>query len=216
VRVQQEQKLRGLADDLSQALGPLLQSGEVRLMDTARGLAVEISSSVLFAPAQANLQPGSIAALQNVAQVLRSVENPIEVQGHTDKLPISTAQFPSNWELASARASAVVRLFLTSGLAPDRLAAIGYADNRPVEAGDSPEARARNRRVTLLILTDGATGNDRPLNPGSPAASPVASAAASAAASPATSPAASPAATSAASPAASPATSPVSSPVSRP
>jgi len=165
VRMQQEEKLRGLAGDLSQALRPLLQSGEVRLMETARGLAVEISASVLFAPAQANLQPDSIAALQSVAQVLRGVENPIEVQGHTDKLPIATAQFPSNWELASARASAVVRLFLSSGVAADRLAAVGYADNRPVEPGESPEARARNRRVTLLILTDGATSNDRPLNP---------------------------------------------------
>ena len=164
VRLQQEQKLKGLADDIAEALRPLVQTGQVRLMQTARGLAVEINAAVLFAPAQANLQPDSIAALEAVAQVLRTVENPIEVQGHTDRIPIATVQFPSNWELASARASAVVRLFLGSGVAADRLAAVGYADNRPVETDDTPEARARNRRVTLIILTDGATGNDRPLN----------------------------------------------------
>ena len=171
VRLQQEQKLKGLADDIAEALRPLVQTGQVRLMQTARGLAVEINAAVLFAPAQANLQSDSIAALEAVAQVLRTVENPVEVQGHTDRLPIANAQFPSNWELASARASAVIRLFMGSGVAADRLAAVGYADNRPVETDDTPEARARNRRVTLIILTDGATGSDRPLNPLVPTAS---------------------------------------------
>ena len=112
------------------------------------------SASVLFAPAQATLRPESIAALQAVVGVLGSVDNPIEVEGHTDKNPIATPQYPSNWELASARSSAVIRLFIATGLPPERLVAVGYADNRPVETGDSPEALARNRRVTLLILAD--------------------------------------------------------------
>jgi chemotaxis protein MotB len=154
LRQEQEQKLRGLAARIVEAMNPLVQTGQVQLRETARGLAVEISASVLFAPAQAVLQPDSIAALQAVVDVLRSVENPIEVEGHTDKLPIASAQFPSNWELASARASAVIRLFIATGLPPARLVAVGYADNRPVDLGDTPEALARNRRVTLLILGD--------------------------------------------------------------
>lgn len=156
LRQQQEEKLRGLATRIVEAMGPLVQSGQVQLRETARGLAVEINASVLFAPAQAVLQPDSIAALQSVVEVLRGVDNSIEVEGHTDKVPIATSQYPSNWELASARASAVVRLFIATGLPAERLIAVGYADNRPVESGDSPEARARNRRVTLLILADAA------------------------------------------------------------
>jgi chemotaxis protein MotB len=157
LRQEQEQKLRGLASKIVEAMNPLVQSGQVQLRETARGLAVEINASVLFAPAQATLQPDSISALQSVVDVLKSVENAIEVEGHTDKHPIATPQYPSNWELASARASAVIRLFIADGLPPERLVAVGYADNRPVMPGESAEALARNRRVTLLILSDAAS-----------------------------------------------------------
>ena len=153
-RQQQEQKLRGLATRIVEAMHPLVQGGQVQLRETARGLAVEINASVLFAPAQAVVQPEAIAALQAVVGVLGEVDNSIEVEGHTDKLPISTPQYPSNWELAGARASAVIRLFIATGLPPERLIAVSYADNRPVEPGDTPGALASNRRVTLLILDD--------------------------------------------------------------
>jgi chemotaxis protein MotB len=153
-RQEQEEKLQALATRIAGALHPLVQSGQVQLRETPRGLAVEINASVLFAAGDAALQPGSIAALQAVVKVLGSVDNPIEVEGHTDRLPISNARYPSNWELASARASAVVRLFIATGLPPSRLIAVGYADNRPMEKGDTAEARAHNRRVTLLILAD--------------------------------------------------------------
>jgi len=115
---------------------------------------------VLFAPGQATLQPDSISALEAVAQVLSTTPDPVQVEGHTDNLPIASAQFPSNWELASARASSVVRLFVTSGVNPARLTATGYADNRPVESNDTPEGRARNRRVTLLIIAAPPGGGD--------------------------------------------------------
>jgi chemotaxis protein MotB len=77
----------------------------------------------------------------------------ISVEGHTDDVPIATPQFPSNWELSSARASGVVRHFVGRGLHPDRFKAIGYAATRPLERNDSPEARARNRRVNLMLET---------------------------------------------------------------
>ena len=160
LRAQREQKLKGLAVKITEALRPLAQTGKVRLTQTPRGLAVEINASVLFAPAQAVLQPGSITALQAVAQVLSEVDNAVQVEGHTDSVPIATPLYPSNWELASARASSVVRLFIASGVLPGRLVAIGYADNRPMETNDAPEGRARNRRVTLLILADAARAAD--------------------------------------------------------
>jgi len=155
-----EQKLMNLADKITEALKPLVQSGQVRLTRLPRGLAVEINASVLFAPGQAILQPDSVAGLQAVAQVIATSDNAVQVEGHTDNLPIASAQFPSNWELSAARASSVVRLFTASGVAPQRLTAIGYADNRPVDDNDTPDHRARNRRVTLLILSDPAPDKD--------------------------------------------------------
>jgi chemotaxis protein MotB len=152
---QREQRLMGLAGKITEALRSLVQSGQVRLTQTTRGLAVEINASVLFAPGQAALQPDSIAALTAVAAVLAQVDNAIHVEGHTDNIPIGGSQYPSNWELATARASSVVRLFIAGGVNPSRIVALGYAENRPVAGNDVPEGRARNRRVTLLILGDG-------------------------------------------------------------
>lgn len=156
VKRQREQRLVGMATKISEALKPLVQTGQVRLAQTAQGLAVEINASVLFAPGQAALQPESIAALTAVATVLRESGNAVQVEGHTDNVPmIGGGAYPSNWELATARASSVVRLFIAAGVDPARLAAIGYADNRPVESNETIEGRTRNRRVTLLILPDG-------------------------------------------------------------
>jgi chemotaxis protein MotB len=168
LRKEQERKLLDLAGKIKDALEPLVKTGQVRLTQLPRGIAVEISASVLFAPGQANLQPESISALQAVAQVLTATTDTIQVEGHTDNVPIASAQFPSNWELASARASSVVRLFVSSGVPPARLTASGYADNRPVESNDTLEGRARNRRVTLLIIAapPGGDPNGSPSPPG--------------------------------------------------
>ncbi|MDQ6620882.1 MAG: flagellar motor protein MotD [Pseudomonadota bacterium] len=159
-RRQQEQKLVNLADRIAEALKPLVQSGQVRLTRSPRGLAVEINASVLFAPGQAMLQGSAISALQAVAEVIAPADNAVQVEGHTDNLPMSSMQYPSNWELSAARASSVVRLFAANGVESKRLTAIGYADNRPVQDNDSTRGRARNRRVTLLILAAGATEKD--------------------------------------------------------
>ncbi|HEY1328118.1 MAG TPA: flagellar motor protein MotD [Casimicrobiaceae bacterium] len=152
LRREQERRLLDLASKIKEALAPLVKTGQVRLTQLPKGIAVEINASVLFAPGQAALQPESIDALEAVAHVLTATSDPVQVEGHTDNIPIASAQFPSNWELASARASSVVRLFVATGVTPARLSATGYADNRPVESNDTPEGRARNRRVTLLII----------------------------------------------------------------
>jgi chemotaxis protein MotB len=154
LRKQKGEKMLALAKNISEAMKPLVQSGQVRLTQLPHGLAVEINASVLFAPGQAALQPESIAALETVAKLLTEAPQQIRVEGHTDNVPIASALYPSNWELSSARAASVVRLFTATGVDPARLSAVGYADNKPVEANDSVDGRARNRRVTLLILED--------------------------------------------------------------
>lgn len=149
-RVKKE-KLRNMAKEINAALAPLVKEGQVRVTEGALGITVDINASVLFAPGDARLDPGAIQALRAVAGVLAPTDFPVTVEGHTDNTPINTPQFPSNWELSGMRASSVVRLFIDSGVAPRRLTATGYADQRPVDDNAAPEGRARNRRVAITI-----------------------------------------------------------------
>ena len=151
--IQREQML-GIAQDILKVLDSLVRDGQVRVTQSNRGISVEINASVLFASAQAQLRADSTRALREVATVLAVGEQGIQVEGYTDDARISTAQFPSNWELSAARASSVVRLFIDSGVAERRLSVIGYGPNRPVAGNDTPDGRGRNRRVTVMILAE--------------------------------------------------------------
>ena len=150
-RVAQREKMRDVAGEIMQALQPLVAQGKVRLLETSRGVTIEINDSILFSLGQARLQTASISALQAVATVLADSDFPITIEGHTDNVPIATAQFPSNWELSAMRATTVLRLFNDTGVGAERLTAIGYGDTRPVETNTTVEGRARNRRVSILI-----------------------------------------------------------------
>jgi chemotaxis protein MotB len=120
----------------------------------ARGLVVTIvTDQVLFDPGRAEVQPDGVTILDVVANALSQIPNAVIVEGHTDSRPISTAQFPSNWELSTARATSVLR-YLTEqrGLSAERISASGYADTRPVAEGNDPASLAQNRRVELVVL----------------------------------------------------------------
>ena len=147
----QRNKMRSVAKEILEVMAPLIDEGKVRVIETSRGVTVEINDSILFAPGQAILQPLSVRAMRAIAQVLAPTEFPITIEGHTDNVPINTLQFPSNWELSAVRATTVLRLFADSGVAADRLTAIGHADTHPVEPNLLADGRARNRRVTILI-----------------------------------------------------------------
>jgi chemotaxis protein MotB len=146
--------MKKVAKSVLQAMQPLIQNGQVRVTQSPRGITVEINASVLFKSGDAVLQPQSTEALAAVAQVLTQVDNPIQVEGHTDNIPINSPSFPSNWELSSSRAGSVVRLFTERGVPAARMVAIGYADNRPVDTNATLDGRSRNRRVNVLILNE--------------------------------------------------------------
>lgn len=147
----QRQKMKNVASDIMQALQPLVAQGKVRLLETSRGVTIEINDSILFPAGQAKLQTASISAMLAIAQVLAASDFPITIEGHTDNVPIATVQFPSNWELSAMRATTVLRLFNDGGVGAERLTAIGYGETRPVETNTTVEGRARNRRVSILI-----------------------------------------------------------------
>ncbi|HUL93787.1 MAG TPA: OmpA family protein [Burkholderiales bacterium] len=134
------------------AVAPLAGQGQMRVLSHARGTTVEIGAGVLFAPGQAALRQESLQVLNALAQALRAGEQPVEIEGHTDDTPIRTAQFPSNWELSAARAGSVARALAEGGVAPARLAAIGYGEFRPVDSNATEEGRARNRRVSVTVV----------------------------------------------------------------
>jgi chemotaxis protein MotB len=145
--------MTAIARDILQALAPLVSQGKVRVTQDSRGVSIEINASVLFAPGDARLTEESGQALRAVARVLRQDTHAIQVEGHTDDIPISNALFPSNWELSAVRASSVVRLFVDSGIAERRLIAVGHGANLPVASNATADGRQRNRRVQIMILS---------------------------------------------------------------
>ena len=149
----ERQKMTGLAQGILGALDPLIREGKVRVTQTSRGVSVEINASVLFAPGGSKLAPESTQALSAIASLLATDNHEIQVEGHTDNIPISNALYPSNWELSAVRAGSVVRLFIDHGVSEDRLTAVGEGPKKPVGSNDTPEGRARNRRVTITILS---------------------------------------------------------------
>ena len=150
-RKSRAERVKNMAEEIRKVLAPLVADGQVRVTEGAFGITVEINASVLFSPGEAQLGADAVRALRAVAEVVAGAEFPITVEGHTDITPIATAMFPSNWELSAVRASSVVRLFVEGGVKPSRLTAAGYGDQRPVADNLTPDGRARNRRVTILI-----------------------------------------------------------------
>jgi chemotaxis protein MotB len=113
----------------------------------------------LFDSGSAELKPGATAQLDKLADALKQVEAKIppeiawvmRVDGHTDIHPIATAEFPSNWELSSARAISVVRYLMQAGIAPEHLVAAGFGEFQPIDTATSDEALAKNRRIELKL-----------------------------------------------------------------
>ena len=148
----QNEAMQAMVNNLNQAMAPLVKNDLVNINQTPRGVVVDINASALFEQGDATLQRSAVRSLSAVAKVLEPGTQAIEVEGHTDDIPIFTPQFPSNWELSAARASSVVRLFIDQGVAAERLRAVGLASYHPISSNETAEGRVRNRRVTVTIL----------------------------------------------------------------
>ena len=151
-----QERMKKLESGISQVMLSMINQGLVGVSQSKRGVVIDISASSLFKTGDATLQPEVLDVLRQVAAVLSREDQPIEVEGHTDDVPIKTVQFPSNWELSSARASSVTRMLIDNGVQTKRLAVVGLAENQPLAPNDSSENRARNRRVTITILSPNA------------------------------------------------------------
>ena len=145
--------LTKVADDVVKAMAGLVKKNLVVVRRKQSWIEVEIRTDILFPSGSARLAPNAIDIIHRLAAVLARFPNPIRVEGFTDDVPIRTVQFYSNWELSAARAGSVVHVLADHGVARDRLAVVGFGDQRPVASNATSEGRNANRRVTVVILS---------------------------------------------------------------
>jgi chemotaxis protein MotB len=127
----------------------------VSIERSRRGVVMTLAETLLFASGQAKLSPQAYPLLEKVGRLISTVSVPVEIEGHTDNVPINNDRYPSNWELSTARAINVLRFFIgKKWSAADRISAVGRAEFQPLYANDTPENRARNRRVEIIFKAD--------------------------------------------------------------
>ena len=133
---------------------------KVSLTITRRGLIVSLKEAGFFDSGQAQIKSSAYELINTIAEAMSQYNNPLRLEGHTDNVPISSAQFPSNWELSTARAvNGLKYLIKNFDVDPNKISATGYAEFRPLSENDTPEGRAKNRRVDLVMLSgDGERG----------------------------------------------------------
>lgn len=149
-----EREMKQIAETVSKSVQPLIDKGLIKVTQHKLWVEIEMNSKILFSSADSELEEEAFPALKALANVIKTLPNSIDVEGHTDNHPISNELFRSNWELSAARAASVVHLFTRYGVNPKRLSSIGYAEFRPVANNATEEGRTRNRRVKVVILAD--------------------------------------------------------------
>ena len=129
--------------------------GKVRVRSDRRGVTVSLTEACFFDPGSAVVRDQARETLRAIGEVLRDTKVPLVVEGHTDSVPIRTALFRSNWELSTARATTILAYLIDDlKFDPARMAAAGYGEYRPIAVNTTPEGRAQNRRVDLVVLTE--------------------------------------------------------------
>jgi len=119
----------------------------------SRGVLIRVTGKVMFESGKADIRPEALPLLNDIAKVIGNTSAGVIVEGHTDTIPIHNDRFPSNWELSSARAGAVVRYCIQEcGIDANRFRAVGYAATHPIESNSTPEGRERNRRVEFVLM----------------------------------------------------------------
>lgn len=132
-------------------LAPEIEEDLIEVRRKEEWIEIEMKTNLLFESGSARLTGEAIPVLKNLAHVLRTFPNSIQVEGFTDNVPIRTVAFPSNWELSAARAASVVHLFTKAQVRPERMLAIGYGEYHPVASNDTEAGRNKNRRVVIII-----------------------------------------------------------------
>jgi chemotaxis protein MotB len=154
VEIKEERRLlKRIAEQFEDILEPYIDQKLVEVKRNDFWLELEMKSGMLFSSGEAQLSKSAIPLLKKIVEILRQTHNVLHVEGHTDNIPIDTVEFPSNWDLSSARASSVVKEFVNDGINPARMAALGYGEFHPVADNKSVQGRFKNRRVVLVLIS---------------------------------------------------------------
>lgn len=138
--IEQQEQAAGLPED-------------IQVIATEDKIVLRLADNLLFASGSADVRPDALPLLRIVANTVRNFENDVRVEGHTDNVPVGTTKYPSNWELSSARAIAVLRYLAEQGnLNPKYLYAAGYGEFHPIASNATPEGRALNRRADIVLM----------------------------------------------------------------
>lgn len=138
-------KVKGIITDNS-------LNDKVKLIENERGLTVRFLDEILFPSGSDELTTYSKTILKKLTVVLKNIRNDLRIEGHTDNIPINSALFPSNWHLSVSRATNTAYYIMNEGLAQDRVSVVGYSEFKPIDTNETPEGRAQNRRVDVIIL----------------------------------------------------------------
>jgi chemotaxis protein MotB len=145
--------LQKLQQQLEQTLAGQIAAHSVDIHMGREGLVISLREAGFFQSGSADPRPGTLGTLREIAQSLGKTSYDVRIEGHTDNVPIHTAHFDSNWELSTARATGIARLFLQiHAILPDHLSAAGYAQYHSVASNATAEGRAMNRRVDLVVM----------------------------------------------------------------
>jgi len=150
------EELRKTYDNLVSELNEEIEKGEIEVSQLKDKLTLSMVEKILFDSGSAEIKKNGRAVLQRVAEILMKVrDKQIRIEGHTDNVPIGpflAAQFPTNWELSTARSTTVVRFLQDQGVEPSYLSAAGYSEYRPVDSNETDEGKAKNRRIEIVLI----------------------------------------------------------------
>lgn len=145
--------VKEMYDKVSDYISDKGLEAKVSVTANKRGVFVDIKEAILFEPGKAELKDSGIQVLKELMDLINNFDNELVIEGHTDNVPMRSAQYPSNWELSTARAVTVVRyLSEKENVNSKRLSAVGYGEYRPIAPNNSIENRSSNRRVNILII----------------------------------------------------------------
>jgi chemotaxis protein MotB len=148
-----KQDLENLQRELKQSLSSQIASHAISMKMDRSGLVISLREAGFFSSGSATPKPDALSALRKVAASLSRTPYDLRIEGHTDNVPIHTAEFDSNWELSSARATHIAHIFLDlKAIPPERISAAGYSEYHPTADNDTAEGRSENRRVDLVVL----------------------------------------------------------------
>ena len=128
-------------------------TSSIKLEENSRGVTIHILEDIVFPSGSSELKKSSKIVLSQLSAIIKKLPNDIRIEGHTDNVPISTSQFPSNWHLSVSRALSTAYYLMTEeDLDPEKLSIVGYSEYKPLEPNDSNSGRANNRRVDIIII----------------------------------------------------------------